>query len=72
MRVFYCSDCKLKFSTQGKLKEWEDKIYGKCRAWKAVCPRCKKEVGEAKTKFSKSEGCLSCSSGACSACSCQR
>lgn len=69
-RLFFCSTCNLKFTDEGKLKEWQDKIYGVCRKRVAFCPKCGKEVDEEKIKFGGKKKCVSCQ-GSCSSGSCR-
>ncbi|MGB9911331.1 MAG: hypothetical protein ACPLKP_01860 [Microgenomates group bacterium] len=69
-RLFFCPNCKLKFTTEGKLKEWRHQIYGVCRKRVASCPKCGKEVDEKEIKFGKKKKCSSCQ-GKCFAGNCQ-
>jgi hypothetical protein len=46
MTKFYCPKCKKIFSAEGKKKEWQSSIYGKCWKLIAKCPDCDAECNE--------------------------
>lgn len=67
MEKFYCENCKKIFEVEGKRKEWESSVFGKCWKLVAECPDCKKECQEWRPKSSSKNSGSSCS-GTCSIC----
>ena len=69
MNKFYCPDCRKIFEAEGKRKEWQDPIYGKC--WKNVanCSVCGRECDEHRLNISSKKNKSSSSSLGCG-CSC--
>lgn len=67
MEKFYCENCQKIFEAEGKKKEWESSLFGKCWKLVAKCPNCKKECEEYRPQRSKKSD-SSCG-GSCFSCS---